>query len=88
MFNSASTTNTFDAGKSGFVQGGPKKEKMGKPKGNMPGNNQVQNKQVDDVSNALGGLSKKQKQQLHHAIHGQGYGYKEVLQVAKDMFNK
>ncbi len=72
-------------GKGSFSGG---KAKMGKAKGNMPGNNQVQNKQIDDISNTLGGLTKAQRRQLHDEISGQGYGYQEILQIAKEMFNK
>jgi RHS repeat-associated protein len=76
-----STTNTFNANAARSV------EKMGKAKGNMTGNHTVQNEQVDAVVSNLG-LSQAQRQQLHRAIHGEGYGYQEILKVAKEMFNK
>ena len=60
MFRPFSTTNTFDAGKSGFAQGRSDKEKMGKSKGNMSGNHDVQNKQVEDLSKKYN-LDKKRK---------------------------
>jgi hypothetical protein len=33
-------------------------------------------------------LSKDEARQLHEAIHGQGYGYQEILQEAKLLFDK
>jgi len=33
-------------------------------------------------------LSKEQSQQLHRAISGQGLGYHQILEIARDMFNK
>lgn len=52
----------------------------------MPGNNQAQNKQTRDVATALG-LNKNQAQRLHREIGGQGFGYHEIMERAKDMFN-
>ena len=49
--------------------------------------NQRQNKMVRDISVQLR-LSKDQQDQLHREISGQGYGYHEILQRAKDMFGK
>ncbi len=49
--------------------------------------NQRQNKMVRDIAVQLR-LSKDQKDQLHREISGQGYGYHEILQRAKDMFGK
>jgi hypothetical protein len=60
---------------------------MGKAKGNMTGNRNVQQKQFDSVVKELK-LTKTQADQLHQAIHGQGYGYQEILQEAKHLFNK
>jgi hypothetical protein len=53
----------------------------------MPGNNQAQNAQVRAIVVELG-LDKDQRQQLHAAISGQGYGYHEIRQIAIDMFGK
>ena len=80
-----STTHTFDANKSGFAAGS--KEKMGKPKGNMPGNNQAQNEQVRSLCKKYD-LNKEKKEILHREIGGQGYGYHEIEQIIKDLFNK
>ena len=87
MFRPFSTTNTFDANKNGFAQGGSNKEKMGKSKGNMSGNHDVQNKQVEDLSRKYN-LDKKQKRTLHDMISGEGYGYNEIEKLIKDYFNK
>lgn len=72
------TTNTFDANKSGFASGN--KEKMGKPKGNMPGNNQVQNKQVRDLVKKHN-LTKDEQCKLHDMISGEGLGYHEIESI-------
>lgn len=79
--NNVSTTNTFNANASRNI------EKMGKAKGNMSGNRVVQQKQFDQVVNNLK-LTKDQAYQLHKAIHGEGYDYPQILQVAKELFNK
>ncbi|WP_233805496.1 hypothetical protein [Paraburkholderia sp. HP33-1] len=52
----------------------------------MPGNNQAQNRQTRDVATALG-LNKDQAQRLHREIGGQGLGYREIMERAKDLFN-
>lgn len=80
-----STTNTFDAGKSGFSTGN--REKMGRVQGNMPGNNQAQNEQVRSLCNKYN-LTKDQKEVLHREIGGQGYGYHEIEDVIKELFGK
>ena len=72
------TTNTFDANKSGFASGN--KEKMGKPKRNMPGNNQVQNKQVRDLVKKHN-LTKDEQCKLHDMISGEGLGYHEIESI-------
>lgn len=87
LFRGFSTTNTIDANRSGIVHSGANKEKMGKGRGNMSGNHDVQNEQAHSLSNKYG-LDKKQRKILHKLIHGQGYGYKEIEQVIKDYFNK
>ncbi len=33
-------------------------------------------------------LTKDQKNILHDHIHDQGYGYRQILQIAKELFNK
>ena len=52
---------------------------------NTPMNNQKQNEQTDSIASQLR-LSKKQKRELHNAITGQGLGFQEVLQLAREMF--
>lgn len=82
--NSYSTVNTFNANKSfPSVQ----KEKMGKPKRNMPGNHEVQNGQIDDLVLKYK-LNDKQRKELHRLISGEGMGYHEIEQLIKDYFNK
>jgi hypothetical protein len=49
--------------------------------------NKRENKMVRDIQVQLG-LTQSQRQQLHREITGQGYTYQEILQTAKDMFNK
>jgi len=55
-------------------------------KGGTPGNNQAQNKQVDDIVRMLG-LSPNQRRRLHDEITGQGYSFHEIKQIAVDMFD-
>lgn len=55
--------------------------------GGTPGNNQAQNKQVDDVVRILR-LTKDQRRALHREISGQNAGYHEILQIARDKFGK
>lgn len=52
-----------------------------------PGNNQAQNAQVRAIQVELG-LDKDQRQQLHDAISGQGYGYHRIREIAIEMFGK
>lgn len=62
----------------------------GKPRrqhGKTPMNNQAQNKQTNDVARQLK-LTPKQARELHDAVSGQGYGYQEILEIAKDLFDK
>jgi hypothetical protein len=81
-----STTLTVDANASRFVNQ-KQTEKMGRAKGNMPGNNQMQNKQIDILARTYN-LSKGQRNELHRLIGGEGYGYTEIEQLIKDYFNK
>jgi hypothetical protein len=55
--------------------------------GQLAADNQRQNKMVTDIVVQLR-LSKDQRQELHRAISGQRLTYKEILDLAKDMFNK
>jgi len=52
----------------------------------MPRNNQAQNRQTRDVVRVLG-LNQDQAQQLHREVSGEGLGYHEIMERAKDMFN-
>ncbi|MGN1270222.1 MAG: RHS repeat-associated core domain-containing protein [Clostridia bacterium] len=62
-----------------------KREKVGKIKGNTPGNNQVQNRQTNYLSKKYK-LTHNQQRNLHEAITKKGLGYKEIQQVIKEIF--
>ncbi|MEX3636099.1 hypothetical protein [Paraburkholderia sp. BR14320] len=51
-----------------------------------PRNNQAQNRQTDHVARILR-LTPRQSRQLHDEISGQGLGFHEIMERAKDMFN-
>ncbi|WP_147309846.1 hypothetical protein [Paraburkholderia sp. BL6669N2] len=51
-----------------------------------PANNQAQNKQTDDIARILR-LNPRQIRQLHDEISGEGLGFHEIMERAKDMFN-
>ncbi|WP_423371723.1 hypothetical protein [Burkholderia sp. LMG 32019] len=51
----------------------------------LPGNNQAQNKQFKTVVKILD-LNKRQARLLHEEISGEGLGYHEILERARDMF--
>lgn len=87
MFRPISTTNTFNANKSGFAQGGSNREKMGRAKGNMSANREVQEEQIKSLCTKYK-LGKDQKRIVHDLVSGQGYGYHEIEQLIKDYFNK
>jgi len=55
--------------------------------GNTPRNNQAQNEQTKAVAKALG-LTPAQRERLHRVVSKQGLHYQEILEVAKDLFNK
>ncbi|WP_339099603.1 hypothetical protein IGL98_001362 [Enterococcus sp. DIV0840] len=63
-----------------------KVERMGPRKGNTPGNNQAQNKQVRDIVKKYK-LNKKQQRQLHDEITGQGFDYHEIEEIAEAILN-
>ena len=65
----------------------PRNSHVGKQNKNTPRNNQKQNEQIDKVVKELN-LNKKQRRQLHDEVSHQGYGYKEILEIAKDLFGK
>ena len=57
-----------------------------KQKKGTPGNNQAQNKQVNDIVNKHK-LTKEQRRELHDEISGQNYSYKEIEEIARDIKN-
>lgn len=59
------------------------RQKIGKNKGNAPGNNQTQNKQFRDATK---GLTPDQQRILHDIISGKGLGFHEIKAVIKDLF--
>ena len=65
----------------------PTSERVGKQNSNAPRNNKNQNEQFNAVVKALG-LTAEAARKLHEEITGQGYSYRELLEYAKEMFNK
>ena len=65
----------------------PRKERVGKQNKNTPRDNKKQNNQVKKVAKKLN-LNKDQQRQLHDAIHGLGYGFQEIYELAVDMFGE
>lgn len=57
-------------------------ERMGKQKGNEPRDNKKQNKQIDKIAKSLN-LSKDDRRELHDLISGQGYGFQQILDIAR-----
>ncbi|CAH0444766.1 RHS repeat-associated core domain-containing protein [Ralstonia pseudosolanacearum] len=55
--------------------------------GGSPGNNQAQNKQAADAAKAAGGLNEQQLDTLHDAISKRGYGWSEVVDIARQIKN-
>ena len=64
----------------------PKKpgKKADKQKNGTPGNNQAQNKQVNDIVRDLK-LTYEQRETLHDLISGRNLGYSEILEIAKEV---
>jgi len=60
------------------------RERVGKQKGNAPRDNQKQNEQTDSIANELE-LTEDESRQLHDAITGQGYSYKQVYEIAEEI---
>jgi hypothetical protein len=52
-----------------------------------PGNNQAQNKQVNDVVKVLG-LTRDQRKELHLEIAGQNFGFQEILRIGREIKGK
>lgn len=69
-------------GRGGFVSN---RRLLRKQNGNTPMNNGKQKEQIDAIANMLG-LNKEQRRKLHDAISGQGLGFQEILELARDMF--
>ncbi|WP_460017782.1 hypothetical protein, partial [Lactovum odontotermitis] len=61
-------------------------KRMGPRKGKTPGNNQSQNKQFNDIIKKYK-LNKAQQRTLHEEITGQGMGYHEIEEIARDIVN-
>lgn len=59
----------------------------GKQRRGTPRNNQAQNSQTNDIARRLK-LSPKQQRELHDLIHGQNMGYQEILQFAREWFQR
>lgn len=60
------------------------RQKMGKGKGKMPGNNQTQNKQFKDATKGI--LNKDQQRMLHNEITGEGLGFHDIVDAAKNLW--
>jgi hypothetical protein len=52
-----------------------------------PGNNQAQNKQVNDVVRILG-LTRDQRKELHWEITGRNLGFQEILRIGREIKGK
>lgn len=61
-------------------------QRSGHQKGNAPRSSQAQNKQIDDIVKKYK-LSKMKRKRLHSEITGQGYGFKEIVEIAKEIAN-
>ena len=59
------------------------RQKVGKKKGSAPGSNQAQNKQFRDATK---GLTKDQKRALHNEISGEGLGFHDIVNAAKNLW--
>ena len=68
------------------TRGGRQRGKGRQSKG-TPGNNKVQNKQVDDIAQKLG-LTDEQRQRLHREISKMRFDYHEIIEHAREMFKK
>ena len=60
------------------------REKRGKGKGKTPRNNQKQNKQFRDATKKI--LDKDQQRALHNEISGEGFGFHEIVEAAKNLW--
>ncbi len=62
------------------------RKKISKGKGNTPGDNRRQNSDFDRIARRFN-LNKSDSRRLHDEITGKGYGYKEIYEIAKSLFN-
>ena len=60
---------------------------INKQKKGTPRSNRAQNRQTSDIAKRLK-LTPKQQRELHDLIHGENLGYQEILDLAKNWFNK
>ena len=60
------------------------RQKIGKPKGKTPGNNQAQNKQFNDATKDI--LNKDQQQKLHKELSKEGFGFHDIVDAAKNFW--
>lgn len=80
-------TTGYILGGYGSGGGGSGRQDMGRIYGQAPKNNQRQNDQVRSVASILK-LNKKQRQELHRLISHEGMSYQELLEFARQWFNK
>ena len=59
------------------------RQKVGKSKGNTPGNNQKQNKQFKDAAK---GFTPEQQRIVHDKITGKGMGFHEIEAIFNELF--
>jgi len=65
----------------------PRKERVGKQNKKAPRDNKKQNKQFDAIANKLN-LTENECKLLHRLISHQGFGYQDIYEIAKEMFEK
>ena len=65
----------------------PKTERVGKSRGNTPRDNTKQNKQIKKIAQKLG-LKDDELEVLHELISHQGYGFNEILELAREYFDR
>ena len=65
----------------------PTRERIGRQKGNAPRNNKTQNKQVRDAIKEIGNVEV-DREELHNILTQNGFGYKEIVEIIKDMVKK
>ena len=83
----ADTAKLADKTTDAFKGSSKAKNLINKQKRGTPRNNKAQNKQTGSIAKKLK-LTPKQQRELHDLIHGQNWGYQEILDFAKSWFNK